>query len=208
MVVDFVFPNNNEDEFINNAIKLGYTQLYLIYKYHNKIDYNKLNSQVKDLNKKYDIKLSLGISSDYRDYQKARKLTRVIFYNSKEQTPEQVRKIIEDRNPPFMIYNLSFQKRDFIHHKNSGLNQVTSKLLVKRKISVGFSFSLILYTKSSFYILGRMFQNIRLARKFKFKTNICSFAKSPSDMRYYHDLAALFLTIGMHNKDVKESFEL
>jgi RNase P/RNase MRP subunit p30 len=77
----------------------------------------------------------------------------------------------------------------------------------KNNIALGFSLNSILNSKNKHIILGRITQNIKLCRKYKVKMIIGSFTSNPFEMRSYHDLASLFLKLGMTQKEVKDSLE-
>src|SRR3989338_11038963 len=67
-----------------------------------------------------------------------------------------------EKKKDIIVYNLEDQKRDFIHFRNSGLNQVLCKLAKKNNIAVAFNFNLVLNNDemSRSQILGRMMQNV------------------------------------------------
>ena len=116
---------------------------------------------------------------------------------------------IFERKKSVVVYNLEEQKRDFIHFRNSGLNQVLCKLAKKNNIAVAFNFNLVLNNDemSRSQILGRMMQNVRFCRKYKVNTVIASFASKPEEMRSAHDLISFGISIGMHPKQAKESLK-
>lgn len=118
------------------------------------------------------------------------------------------RKIFE-RKSGIIIYNLEEQKRDYIHFRNSGLNQVLCKLAKKNNIAIAFNFNLILNSEGMLrsQLLGRMMQNIKLCRKYKINTVIASFASKPEEVRSAHDLISFGISIGMHPKEAKESLK-
>jgi len=114
-----------------------------------------------------------------------------------------------EKNKNIFIYNLEDKNRDFIHYRNSGLNQVLCKLAKKNDIAICFNFNLILNNEGmkKSQILGRMMQNIRFCRKYKVRTVIASFASKPEEMRSSHDLISFGISLGMHPKEAKESLK-
>ena len=98
------------------------------------------------------------------------------------------------------------RKKDFLHHRNSGLNQVLCKLAKENHVAIGFSFSSVLNEKNRAQLIGRMMQNIRLCRKYKVKMVIGSFAKNKWEVRCEGDIQAFFKTIGMTGIEVKMDF--
>lgn len=118
------------------------------------------------------------------------------------------RKVFE-RNRDIVVYNLEEQKRDYIHFRNSGLNQVLCKLAKKNNIAIAFNFNLVLNNEGivKSQIIGRMMQNIKLCRKYKVNMIIGSFASKIKEMRSAHDLMSFGISIGMHPKEAKESLK-
>ncbi len=190
MYADIVFPDNNEDEFIEMALKLGYSSLYLIYSVEN---FNKREIKNKKL------KIKKGIIADIKNFQKAKKLSEFVIIKSSENN----RHVLEKLKPSILFDLEKESKKDFIHHRASGLNQVLCKIAQQNKVAIGFSFSSILNLNTK--VLGRIRQNIKLCRKYKVKTAIASFASKPYEMRSPHDLIALFICFGMHPSEAKKS---
>ena len=115
MPTDYVFPNNNEQEFIDIAIKLDYDNLIFIYNYGE--DIKKIKDNLNKL-KNNKIKLEFGLLSNNKNIQKAKKLTKNIVIKAEKDN----RNIIE-KNKEIIIFNLEDTgKKDFIHHRSSGLN--------------------------------------------------------------------------------------
>ncbi len=98
-------------------------------------------------------------------------------------------------------------ERDFIHQRNSGLNQILAKIAHDKGKIIAFSFSTILNASSEkrALLLGRMRQNVKLCRKYKVKMFLASFASEPFKLRGTYELKAFGLMIGMNPKEVKES---
>jgi RNase P/RNase MRP subunit p30 len=97
-------------------------------------------------------------------------------------------------------------RKDFMHNRNSGLNQVLCKLAKDNSVAIGFSFSNILYSKD-YREFGRIIQNIKLCRKYKIKMVVGNFAKSKNDVREIKDVYSLFKVLGMTGKELKDSSE-
>ena len=91
---------------------------------------------------------------------------------------------------------------DFIHYKNSGMNQVLCKLAKKNGIAIGFNFNDILIGKP---FIGRMMQNVRLCRKYKVNMILASFASNIYEMRNPRDLISFGRCIGMTDKEAKDA---
>ncbi len=93
-------------------------------------------------------------------------------------------------------------RKDFIHHRNSGMNHVLAKILHEKDIIVAFSFNSFLSGKD---VIGRMRQNVKLCRKYKVKMVFASFATSPYEMRSLEDLKSFARVIGMNSSEIKRS---
>ncbi|MDP3918455.1 MAG: RNase P subunit p30 family protein [Nanoarchaeota archaeon] len=98
------------------------------------------------------------------------------------------------------------RRKDYLHHRDSGLNQVLCKLAKENNIAVGFSLSSILKSKDRAKLIGRMMQNIKLCRKYKVPMVIGSFAKNNSQTRNFKDIQSLFKILGMTGKEVISNF--
>ena len=190
MQTDYVFPDGNEGEFIEMALKLGYGGLCFIYRY----DRNTDNSgKVKELQKKTKLKLSYGFLASLKDVNKI-KIKNLIFVKGSANN----RFFIEKKKIDVLFSLEDGKREDFMHHRASGLNHVLCSLANKNKVIIGFSFNMLLRDKKNLHkLLGRMMQNIRLSRKFKVKTLIGSFAERPFEMRGANDILALFVSLGI-----------
>jgi len=205
MFIDLVLPKSNEKEFIEIADRLGINGICFIYNFKNKNDFLQNQDKVNKLQEKTEIKLSIGLIADSKNISKAKKLAKIVIYKSTGND----RHILEKSNVNLIFELETVAKKDFIHQRASGLNQVLCKLATKNKIMIGFSFSSILNTDgmTKSQILGRLMQNIRLCRKYKVRTAIASFAEKPYDLRSCYDLKSVFISLGMHPKEAKDSLE-
>ena len=97
-------------------------------------------------------------------------------------------------------------RRDFMHHRDSGLNQVLCNLAKKNNVAIGFSFSVILNARNRGKLMGRMMQNIKLCRKYKIPIVIGTFARNKWELRNEADIQAFFKVLGMTGKEVKMDF--
>ena len=188
-MIDIVIPNNNEEEFITIAEKLGYKGLYFLY------DFNDYSSRKKKFENN-KIKIHAGILVNNNNLNKAK-------HNLKnEKSFVAVRSSYDDRDTieklkPNIIFSFEDNgKRDFIHQRASGLNQIICKSAKENDTIIGFSLSSFLNAKDMHKVLGKIMQNIILCRKFKVKTVIASFARNPFEMRGPNDLISLFKALG------------
>lgn len=182
---EIVFPNGNEEEFVDMAEKLGYSELFFVY------DINKrgIEEKIKPLEKKTKIRLSV-IYITKNSKHNIKNKTIIMESSSKN------RHVIESKKTQ-AIFNLENQKReDFIHHRAAGLNQVLCKLAKEKNIIIGFSFRSILNSKERYKVIGRMVQNIKLCKKYKTDMVFASYAKKPYEMRGSKDIRILFFLLG------------
>jgi RNase P/RNase MRP subunit p30 len=193
-MIDIVFPKDNEKEFISMAERLGLEGLVFVY------------SAPKDIShfqKGTKLKLSSGILCKPEDVRKYKGKFLTLVESPEDQ--ERIRHIIEQVRPD-MIFNLEFSRRkDFIHHRASGLNHVLAQLAVDKGVAIGFNFSALLASspRERAVVMGRMVQNAMFAKKFRFRTALASFAGSPWQMRASHDIFSFFLSAGMDADGVK-----
>ena len=115
------------------------------------------------------------------------------------------RKVVEDKNVDILLSPEKTRDRDFMHSRNSGLNQVLCKLAKKNDIANGFDFNLVLNSKNRGEILGRMMQNVGLCRKYKNKMVLLSGANNELDMRNPKDLVSFGIVLGMTPKEAKNA---
>ncbi|MBT3985585.1 hypothetical protein HOD38_05970 [archaeon] len=97
-------------------------------------------------------------------------------------------------------------RKDKMHQRDSGLNQVLCKLAKENNVAIGFSFSSILHSKN-YRDLGRIIQSIKLCRKYKVKIVVGNFAKNKSDVREIKDVYSMFKVLGMTGMEIKASSE-
>jgi len=179
-MMDIVFPNNNEHNFIEIASKLGYTSLCFVY-------------CLKDFQNKLlepSINLKYGVICSEKDIAKAKKLTDLIFVKSSENP----RHLVES-NKNITIFDFEQNpKKDMFTQRRSGLNHILCDLAVKNNITIGFSFNSLLKAdiKQRNVLLGRMSANLDLCKKYKNKVIFASFTEDPYEMRSYKDLKTFF----------------
>jgi RNase P/RNase MRP subunit p30 len=135
----------------------------------------------------------LNVNSDicfiYDDYSKIKKKGKVGFHTRKKGVDLVVlraKNVREQMSKANIIVGVEDVKaKDYMHHRNSGLNHVLCKIAKEKGIKIGFSFSDLLNAdkKKRAILLGRMKQNVRLCRKYKVEMVFGSFARKPEDMR-------------------------
>jgi len=185
-MMDIVIPDNNEEEFIAIARKLGYKTLCFLYNYDN------YQSKKKNFADILGIKIVKGVLADGKNLKKIKNKIEedTVFVAAKSSDKD--REIMEGSLANLIFSFEENQRRDFIHQRASGLNHILCSLARKNNIAIGFSFASILNARDRHEILGRITQNLRMCKRFKVKTIMASFAKNPYEMRSMHDLMSLF----------------
>ncbi|MBU4493482.1 MAG: hypothetical protein KKA61_03875 [Nanoarchaeota archaeon] len=205
MFIDLVLAKNNEKEFIEIAERLSIEGICFVYNFKNKNDFLQNQEKISKLQEKTKLKLFTGLIANSKNISKAKKLSKIVIYKSTGNDRHAI-----EKSKTNIIFDLeTVATKDSLHSRNSGLNQVLCKLANKNNVIIGFSFSSVLNTdgKLRSQILGRMMQNIKLCRKYKVKTVITSFAGEPYDLRSCYDLKSVFISLGMHPKEAKDSLE-
>ena len=171
MFSDIVIPSGNEKDFIEMAKRLGYNSLIFIYPLitkKQKVEDNLVGMQDKS------VKLSKVFSIGKSNLNKARNAEGLKIVKAGGND----RQFFESKDIDIIYCLEEVSKRDYIHHKASGINQVLAKLANKNNISIAFSFSMFLKhngVKRS-AMMSRMMQNRRLCRKYKVNMMTASFA--------------------------------
>ena len=191
-MIDFVMPNNNEDEFIAIAEKLGYKSIYFLYSLD---DYLNKQKKLEEIDNK--IKIHRGILADKKTIYKIENNLKGkdVFIAIKSSIKD--KEIIEKSKIDMVFSFEESSRKDFIHQRASGVNHILCKSAKENNVIIGFSVKSILDAENKHEILGRMMQNIKLCKKFEVKIAIASFAENPFEMRGIHDLASLFSKLGV-----------
>ena len=194
-MIDITIPNNNEEEFITIAEKLGYRGLCFLY------DFNSYSNKQEKSGNNEKIKIYTGILADGKNIYKIKSKLKneKVFVAAKSSDDD--REIIKQAKADMVFSFEDNAKKDFIHHRASGLNQVLCKSANENDVIIGFSLRSVLNAENKSLILGRIMQNISICRKFKAKTAIASFAQKPFEMRSVHDVISLFEVLGCKNPD-------
>ena len=174
MKEDIVVPAGNEEEFASNAKRLGYNTLYFAYTENiPKIDFEKLG---KDTG--LSIIPALFTSKDKigKDINKTKYL--IIYATSDDRA-------VFENNKLWLILGVEgSEKKDHMHNRRSGLNQVLCGLARQHDIRLGASLMdiLSLPDKRKVQILGRVAANHRICSKYKVNYQLYSFAHKPSEL--------------------------
>ena len=115
---------------------------------------------------------------------------------------------MENRDLDILVSPEKNVGKDFMHYRNSGLNQVLCEIARKNNIAIGFSFNEVLNSKERGKLLGRMMLNVRLCRKYKVKMLIWIFARNEFELRSFDSLITFGKIIGMNEKEARDALNL
>ena len=109
------------------------------------------------------------------------------------------------KTPVSMLYNLELldQRRDNLHHRNSGLDTTLAKLCSQNNVLIGINLANLRTLKPD--IMGRVMQNIELCRKHKTPMAVFSDAQTEDELLHEQDVAALLRTLGMSSQQAKQT---
>ena len=203
MFSDIVIPKNNEAEFIQIASRLSIKKLIFLYEL-DEFNEEKLQKKMQSIDNK-KINVEIGIIANQKNLNKAAKLSKLLFVKSSDKD----RFFIESKKIKIIYGFEETFKKDYLHHRASGLNQTIGEMGRKYDVHFGFSYGSLLNNTNQItsVILGRMMQNIRICQKYKVKTVIGSFSDKPYGMRAQHDVISLFSILGMDGKNTKNSLD-
>lgn len=179
--IDIVFPKNNEEAFIKTAKALGTKELIFLYSF---TDYKQNSFQEKDISIKTGI---LALPKQVRD---AQKKAAIVVVKAAGETDLHTL----EHFPPTIMYGFEFSERkDFMHHRNSGMNHMHAAMMAEKNVIYGFPVAALVNAEEKLKgeIVGRVRQNIALAKKYKVKVVLASFAADPLDMRNGKDVWCL-----------------
>jgi RNase P/RNase MRP subunit p30 len=201
MFVDIVFPSKNEAEFVKTAEKLGYSGICFAYNYQK--DVNLIRQQIARLQKDTKLNLYLGLVAKPADVRKAGNICELVLVEGSEKNHD-----ILERLPVDILFGSEFvMKRDAMHYRSSGLNQILCRLAVKNKVIIGFNLRMIDEAVNLPMAIGRMMQNIVLCRKYKAKTAVFTGAGKAQQMKGVSDLMSLMVVFGLNEGEAKESLK-
>jgi RNase P/RNase MRP subunit p30 len=92
-------------------------------------------------------------------------------------------------------------RKDHMHFRRGGMNQVICGILHRKKIAVGFSLDKLVDPVH----IGRVKQDIKLCRKYKVVVKVFSLAKNKFEMRGADDLLSFLKSLGMTGAEAKRA---
>ncbi len=172
---DFVFVKlGQEQEFIDEALLLGFDELVLVYTLSDAKKLN-LNLQKKLFSK--EIKVSFGVVVE-----KNISIEGFDYYLANGAKISQLFKCLTH-----VFNNEVEEEKDFIHQRRSGLNHVVLAECAKKGISVLTGINMM-NGKNDSIIIGRMKQNSDLCKKKNVEYSVVSLADNTLFMRHSKDL--------------------
>ena len=118
---------------------------------------------------------------------------------------EDARKAAENRNIDIIYGIEGSYRKDKMHFRNSGMNQVICKLCRDNNTAIAVPIADIITANIRNELLGRIMQNIKFCRKYKVRMVAASFARKDSERRSPSDIESFLRAIGMTAKEAKES---
>lgn len=169
MLTEVAIPKNNEKDFIGVAERLGIKSLLFLYEKNDKSQ----SKMLEELQKTTKIKLQTALLN--------KKVPKQICFCTGE------RKNVEDKNATHLYGFELLEEKEHFHYRKSGMNQVISKLLQQKNKTLVIDMEKILEAKNAKQdqpqLIGRLSQNLILARKHKLNLIICSLATKPENLR-------------------------
>jgi len=179
-MIDLVFPSGNEAQFIEMGKKLGWKNLCFGYEFGKEFKKKKIEA------KKFDVKIAA--LADSKTLQAALG-NPIVLYKA-------------DEDP---IRILKQGKVDGIGNlEKFRITQVHCKFAKENEIAFCIGLANLLEQRN----LNFWHRQARLVNKYKVPLILGSFAQNEMRMRSYHDLIALFNSIGFDKGLVKKGFEI
>ena len=172
MAFDIVFPDNNENEFLLYSKLLGYDSLIFVYPYEY---YFSNEARIKEilssnLIKDYKNGLKLGILCSVDKCEKLKQKNFLTFVDVSK--VKDYRNVLESTNVD-CVFGFGKGIKKYVHVRNSGLNQIYCKFLVKNNILLAQNLNFF-----DFEIAEKFIQNIFFSEKYLFRLSFFSFAKN------------------------------
>lgn len=182
MKTDIVFAAGKEEKFAELGRGLGFERL--IFVYENLNDIKKIESSLK-----IDYAILIKEKNKKNLVRKINRIKQKGFLVLVEAVDDDFDRFVLEKTQAEMIFGLErVHKKDAMHYRRSGLDQVLCKILSEKKKTVVFSLKDALEP----LVLGRMIQNLKFCKKYKVKFIFGSLAQEPEEMKAAHDLS-LFL---------------
>ncbi len=89
------------------------------------------------------------------------------------------------------------QKRDKLHMRRAGLEPVGARILAEGRKALVLSYASVRTSKDPALVIGRMLQNVRVARKAGVPVILASMARDVDELPSPHDMEAFFRAMGV-----------
>ncbi|MFW5746516.1 MAG: RNase P subunit p30 family protein [Nanoarchaeota archaeon] len=201
--IDVVFPSENETAFCKRACQLGTTYVCFVYEFGT--DLKKARKRLDSLDV---ITAVLGLKVPYTiTPQQAAKLRQQGILLFHQADPQHLRHVIDRRRADIIYHLEATGRKEYTHHRNSGMNQVIAKILKDKDLLWGISFEAMLTSMRNdrAHVFGRIMQNMKLQKKYGFSSTLASFATHPDHMRARGDLQSILIALGADQKRAKEA---
>jgi len=183
MKTDIVFAAGKEKEFAEFGREFGFERLIFVYENLNEV--KKIESTLK-----IDYIILIKEKNKKNLIQKINRIKQKGFLVLVEAVDDDFDRFVLEKTRADFIFGLEkVHRKDAMHYRRSGLDQVLCKILAEKKKTVVFSLKDVLEP----LFLGRMIQNLKFCKKYKVKFILGSLAQEPEDMKAAYDLS-LFLS--------------
>ncbi len=178
--LDIVFPKNNEKEFLKIAKALGKKEIVFVYS----------PKEYKEWKEKESIVVKTAILSPAKEGYYLKQKYPLLVVKANQDTDKWV---VEHVKPWLMFGFEDGEKKDFMHHRNSGMDHILANQMAEHGVSYGFSIGSLIHTtpEQKAVLLGRMRQNVFLLKKAKVPMHLVTFSSDPMDMRNEKDVLSL-----------------
>lgn len=173
MKQDVLMPENNEAELLKFAEKLGFKEIIFLYTDLSKKPENVSSKKIKIL--------TAGLVVNPKDADNAARNFDLVFGTAQ-------RSLFESKKINYLINAEIDSKKDFLYQRRAGLDDVMCRTAKEKNKIVVFNVGLISGKEADNILYARMMQNAKMCRKYKVKTLVATFARSPLYMRAPKDL--------------------
>ncbi len=203
--------NSGKDfkETTNIAERLGFRGICLTKKFNG--EFPKFAKEVSKLKKNSSLEIFIGAEIEKELRKNSRKALHfadtILVQGGKNEINRQASECWEVDILCYPERETENKKRDLMNQKNSGLDQIIVKLMSEKSIALEINFSQFFHSQEFLRAqwMGRIKQNILLARKFKVPLIITSGATDKFSLRAPQELIALGESLGMNPREAKDS---
>ncbi len=178
--IDIVFPKNNEKEFLKIAKALGKKEIIFVY----------APKEYKEWKEKEAIMVKTAILAPAKEgYYLKQKYPQLLIKANQETDKWAVEHV-----KPWVMYGFEEgEKKDFMHHRNSGIDHILAHQMAEHGVSYGFSVGSLLHAtpEQRAILLGRMRQNLFILKKAKVPVYLVTLTSDPFDLRNEKDVCGL-----------------